>query len=75
MISSIYFPRSGKLSNIKLNAKQKLSFSNNVVELNVVSSLAEAGIDRQNLTHIKLGENVSALLPSCFADCTSLTAV
>ena len=50
MISSIYFPKSGKLSNIKIDAGKKLMFSNNIVELDVVSSLEEADIDRRNLT-------------------------
>ena len=40
----------GKLSNIKIDAGKKLMFSNNIVELDVVSSLEEADIDRRNLT-------------------------
>lgn len=74
-ISTVVVPRSGKIEKLKVNAKKKLMFSNNVTELNVVSSLEEADIDRQNLTHMTIGANVSALLPMCFADCTNLVSV
>ena len=74
-ISTVVVPRSGKIEKLKVNAKKKLMFSNNVTELNVVSSLEEADIDRHNLTYMTIGANVSALLPMCFADCTSLVSV
>lgn len=60
---------------MKIDAKKQIMFSNNISRLDVVSSLADADIDRKNLTHIRLGENVSALLPSCFVDCGNLSSV
>ena len=45
-ISTVVFPRSRKIEKLKVNAKKKLMFSNNITELNVVSSLEEAEIDR-----------------------------
>ena len=48
-LSSLHTP-TGLFKNLKISTKKKLMFSNNIVRLNVVSSLAEADIDRQYLT-------------------------
>lgn len=73
-ISSLTSP-SNRFKKLKIDAKKHIMFSNNVVEIDVVSSLTQADIDKSLLTHIRLGTNVSALLPSCFVECENLSAV
>lgn len=58
------------------NAKKQISFSNNVTELNVVSTLQSQGITNyDNITQATVGQNISTVLPSCFINCHNLQTV
>jgi len=54
---------------------KSVKVSNNLTELNVVSTLLARDVNPNSMQNILLGTNVRTLLPSCFINCSNLKSV
>ena len=75
MLKPFKVPSSNKLHKLRLNARDYIKFSNNVIDLNVVEQLQSNMIDKSQIKSFSAGSNVSSLSPSCFIGCENLAEV
>ena len=74
MLSSLT-AKNNKLRKVAFPASSYIKMSNNVKELNVVSTLTQLDVDRKALRQMSLGTNVEVLQESCFCDCLNLQSI